>query len=283
MKKFLIILTSIVLVLGFAYLVYWGFSLRYGPTLKKEVIEPKRISLEVPLIDQIIDLETGIALEVWNKIPSTNIELIYQMMILPWPKRGAITNAQIKAFHNDKDIYFYITWKDVSKNDQIKMGEFSDSTGIMFPLSDDVKASTLMMGFMNVSNIWYWKASNDAKYWYNKEYQTTTYADFHYPFENEELINNYKVEYDTAVRDLVAIRIGTITPKVEQIVTGRGYWQDDNWHVVFKRSLYTDDTEYGISFSPDKKRLCAIAIWEGEKEDRGGRKSISNWIELEIK
>ncbi len=30
------------------------------------------------------------------------------------------------------------------------------------------------------------------------------------------------------------------------------------------------------------ERLCAFAVWNGSKGDRGGRKSISDWVDLRV-
>ncbi len=55
------------------------------------------------------------------------------------------------------------------------------------------------------------------------------------------------------------------------------------WHVVFKRSLRVASIEDDVVFnSGEEKMLCAFAVWNGATGDRGGRKSISGWVELEI-
>ncbi|HIE28533.1 TPA: hypothetical protein EYP66_14730 [Candidatus Poribacteria bacterium] len=55
------------------------------------------------------------------------------------------------------------------------------------------------------------------------------------------------------------------------------------WHVVLKRSLNSANPEFDVVFKPGTKRIIAFAVWNGVKSDRGGRKSISDWMELEIK
>jgi DMSO reductase family type II enzyme heme b subunit len=63
---------------------------------------------------------------------------------------------------------------------------------------------------------------------------------------------------------------------------GGGYYDKAKrrWHVVFKRSLKVQDEKVDVSF--EKRRFVAFAIWNGANGDRGGRKAISNWVELEI-
>ena len=85
------------------------------------------------------------------------------------------------------------------------------------------------------------------------------------------------------VNDLLAIRIGTITHKKEQAVQGKGIWENGIWQVVFKRSLKHVSIEDDVLFNPgEEKMLCAFAVWNGATKDRGGRKSISGWVELEL-
>ena len=79
----------------------------------------------------------------------------------------------------------------------------------------------------------------------------------------------------------VSIRVGTVTPKETQNIEGRGFWQEGVWRVVIKRSLNATDTDVDAKFNIPK-RLCAFAVWNGAKGDRGGRKSISDWVELRV-
>ena len=112
--------------------------------------------------------------------------------------------------------------------------------------------------------------------------KTEAYADYYYPFEEEEIFSVSKDIPKSAVKDLLAIRVGTITPKETQNVSGRGFWKDGVWQVVFKRSLKAVDAEDDADFRPGRK-LCAFAVWNGAKGDRGGRKTISDWAELDVK
>ncbi len=280
MKKNTIILICIVSVIAFGLLVYRGLRHSRGIPVSIDTIE--KPILEVPFMDADIDLNKGISLNKWNSLASEEIELMYQVTILPWGK-SLVSPITVKAFHNKKNIYFYITWKDVTENRVLKRNKFSDGCAIMFPMDEKVQPSTLMMGFMGKANIWHWKASRDETYWLKTRPKTEAYADFHYPFEEEELFTVSQEKVQSAVNDLMAVRVATITPKERQDVKGRGFWEDGIWHVVFKRSLKVVDPEIDAVFKFNEQRLCAFAVWNGEQGDRGGRKSISDWVVLEIK
>ncbi len=281
MKKTTAILISIALIAAFGWLVYYGLTYSRGISVKAEKIE--RPVIDVAFVDKEIDLASGLSEEIWQEIIVKEVKLMYQITVLPWPiARDLVQPVIVKAFHNNKDIYFYLSWKDDTEDRILKTNKFSDACAIMFPMDEKAQPATIMMGFLGRSNIWHWKAIQDIQYWMNELPKTEAYADFYYPFEEEEIFAVSKEVPKSAVSDLLAIRVGTITPKEIQNVSGRGFWKDGAWQVVFKRSLKAVDPDDDADFKPGKK-LCAFAAWNGAKGDRGGRKVISDWAELEIK
>lgn len=281
MKKGTVIFITVISVGLFLALVYYG--LRHSRRTPVEIEVSEKLTLEVPFKDNRIDLSEGISLDIWVGLSAREIELMYQVLVLPWGK-SLVSPVTVKAFHNNEDIYFYLSWKDETKDSSKKINKFHDACGIMFPIEKKEPPSTIMMGFMGKANIWQWKANQNEEYWFNKGPEIKSYVDFYYPFEDTELFPVSKVAPESAVNDLLAIRIGTITHKKKQAVHGRGIWENGMWHVVFKRSLRLVSTEDDVIFNPgEEKMLCAFAIWNGATGDRGGRKSISGWIELEVR
>ncbi|MEW6026905.1 MAG: ethylbenzene dehydrogenase-related protein [Planctomycetota bacterium] len=280
MKKSTVVIIAIILVGGFLTLVYYG--LRYSRGVPVEIEPPRKTVLEVPFVDKEINLSQGISPDIWNSLPATGIEMFYQTMVLPWPE-GRVPSATLKAFHNNTDIYFQAQWSDNTENRTLGPGTFSDACGMMFSLEKEAPDSTIMMGFMGKANIWQWKASQDNEYWLKQQPQVTPYADFHYPFEEKELFPVSLVVYESAVSDLMAIRVGTITYKEIQNVQGRGFFDKGIWQVAFKRAMKPHDAETDPSLTPGTQHRCVLAVWNGAKGDRGGRKSISEWVEIVIK
>lgn len=282
MKKITIILIIALLVIGFAGLVFYGLKFSRGvPVTVEEKAMPV---LEIPFIEEKIDLAKGISTQIWEKLPALEVELVYQVTVLPWPQKGLISPIRVKAFHNKKDIYFYISWPDNTQDYIFTTNKFPDAGAIMFPLGKTIEAkpSTLLMGFLGRTNIWHWKANLDREFWLKDFPEEKAYVDFYYPFENEETLAVSKDILKSAARDLLAIRVGTITPKEKQRVQGKGIWKQGVWGVVFCRSLDLEDVELDAIFALGKKQYCAFAIWNGSKGDRGGRKSISDWVEVKI-
>lgn len=281
MKKSTAFLIIVSLIAAFAGLVYYGVLHSRGIPVKIEKITAPVV--QVPFVDTEIDLSKGIADSIWQSLQPQDIKLMYQVTALPWPKiKGAISAVTLRAFHTKDTIYFQLSWPDSTEDRLHQANTFPDAGAIMFPLEEKAQPHTIMMGFLGKVNIWHWKANQDREYWNNESEEPHAYVDFYYPFEDKELFPVSQRITKSPVNDLIAIRVGTITPKDDQEVIGRGVWENGAWTVVLKRPLKAVDSDSGISFSSGK-RLSALAIWDGSKGDRGGRKSISDWVELLIK
>jgi len=281
MKKSTAFLISLLLIAVFAGLVYYGVIYSHGVPVKIEKITTPVV--EAPFIDKAIDLKESISPDTWSQLKPQEIKLMYQVTVLPWPKiKGGLPFVTVKAFHNKEDIYFYLRWPDDTEDRVHEESKFSDACAIMFPKKENAQPHTIMMGFLGEVNIWQWKANQDREYWKNESVEPKAYVDFYYPFEDKELFPVSKRVTKSPVNDLVAIRVGTVTPKEIQEVMGRGMWENGVWTVIFKRPLKAVEADNGVSFASGK-RLSALSIWDGSKGDRGGRKSISDWIELDIK
>lgn len=279
MRKPVIILIVIILAVSFIALTYYGFRHARGiPTPAEEI---KKIILTVPYLDKEIDLANGISPDIWDSLPPKEISLMYQITILPWGK-SLVSPITVKAFYNKKDIYLYISWHDETEDRVLARNKFSDACAIMFPLGKEVQPHTIMMGFLGKANIWQWKASQDRAYWQNEEPKTDACSDYYYPFEEQELFPISIDKPKSAVNDLLAIRVGTVTPKDKQNIQGRGIWDNGKWQVVIKPSTEPINPEEDADIRLWEKTLCAFAVWNGAQGDRGGRKSISDWVELDI-
>lgn len=281
MKKSSAFFISFALVAAFGGLIYYGVTHSRGiPVPIEKIVRPL---VAVPSLDNDIDLEKGISPDIWEGIKPQEIKLMYQVTVLPWPAiKGGLPSVTVKAFHTKENIYFYMSWPDTTEDRVHEMNKFSDASAIMFPLDEKAQPHTILMGFLGKVNIWQWKGNQDREYWKKEEPQTKAYVDFYYPFEDKEIFPIAKHVTKSSVNDLIAIRVGTITPKDTQEVMGKGVWENGVWTVVYKRPLKAVEMDNEVSFS-SAKRLSALAVWNGSKGDRGGRKSISDWVELDIK
>ncbi|MBM3127710.1 MAG: hypothetical protein FJ009_03645 [Chloroflexi bacterium] len=280
--KPIVIAITLVLTIAFVALVYFGMTRARGAPVAVPPLQ--RATLVSHYKTQSLDLTQDVALADWADIPGTAVELVYQAMIPPWSK-GLIPAVTAKSFHNDTELYVYVTWKDESENRALGVGEFSDAVALMFPLSNDAPPSTLMMGFMGKQgvNVWHWQATQDTEFWSKKSVSADAYSDFLYPFEEQETLTIAKSPLTSAVSDLLAVKVTTTTAKATQNVQGRGVWDKGAWHVVFKRALKATNAKEDAAFAHGARKLMAFAAWSGDKGDRGGRKSISDWVQLEFR
>ncbi len=277
MRKWKVFLIITIVVLLCAVLIYRGFRFARGKPVP--IADERAMAVvDVHFLDETIDLSEGINENLWAVITPNEIGLVYQLMILPWPG-GRVSSVAVKAFHNNKDIYFYLSWLDPTEDRSVALKKYTDACAVMLPVKGGNLAQNLMMGFMGETNIWQWKASQDREIWIQRDKPEKTYVDFYYPFEDEETLSVSKNNYSSAVNNLYSKGVGTLTPGDDQKITGRGIWSEGKWQVVFKRSLKTENPEIGVLFR-NKNRKCAFAVWEGNGGDRGGRKSISEWIKL---
>lgn len=265
MKRITIIFASAVIVISFGALVRYAYVHKRGAPVERSD-EPKRTQLQIPYIEKEINLkETILNPRPWNEIEGVDLNLVYQVTVTPWGT-SLIPGLNVKAFHNGEMIYFKLSYIDKTKNDAIAIAKFSDGASIMFPIgeSHEVKPESIMMGFRGKVNIWHWRALEDKDYWTgNKDKETG-------------------IEIRSPVADLVATGITTLSPKKEQRVLGRGYKTEEGWDVIFARRISVDSPGEDAEFRAGKKYLCAFAVWDGEREDRGPRKSISDYIEFVI-
>ncbi len=199
------------------------------------------------------------------------IELGPQLITNPqWPD-PFVKQIQIRAVGNDSDIAFLLSWKDNSKNEDFSFGvDYTDQVALMFPLNIKGEFPPITMGSDGeVVNIWQWKAAWQKAL--EKEKVSGTSVQEHSvagsPFQKRT----------TPVDDLNAEGFSTLTRQDEQDVNGLGFWANDQWQVVFKRSWKNKDNadvQFG-AYQP-----MAIAAWNGGNRETNGQKGISPWILL---
>ena len=270
----------ILLTLGvFGWLVHYGWVNRYGSPETYEITESEVLIVSYQAEDLTLK-ETDVFAGIWQNIPILKIALSHQITERPWPK--SLTAAvQVQAFHNGKDIFFKMVWEDDHADAVELVDTFTDGCAVAVPIDAEAPIRSIMMGFSSPVNIWQWQANTDMQFWQNKTGIDDLDVDFVYPFEEEEIFSVTVQDLKSAVTDMVAQRAGSLTSKEKQIVQGRGLWRDGRWNVVFKRSLTTKDQDQDAQFS-GAKQTVSFAVWDGDQDERGSRKSISEWVKLQI-
>ena len=77
--------------------------------------------------------------------------------------------------------------------------------------------------------------------------------------------------------------LGTLTakPLAAQRVQADGTWRDGRWQVVLRRAL-TPAEKGELALRPGQTISVALAVWDGQAEDRDGQKSVSIWNTLRL-
>ncbi len=279
-SKVVVLLISVLTIVLFVGLGYYGWTHRYGAEELYEVNEPQR--LRVVLNPQALTLSPEDLFDgLWNDVPSLQVQLFAQVTERPWPQ-GVTRAVTVQAFHNDTDIYFRMSWEDDAQDIALAVDSFSDGCAVAIPLDSSAPQRSIMMGFSSPVNIWHWQAHKDRRFWEDRHViPDATEADYTYPFENQETLPVSSPQLASAVCDLLAQRAGSLTAKDDQRVQGRGHWEAGTWTVVFRRALRTQNTEQDSQFAT-QHNLSSFAVWDGDQTDRGARKSISEWVILDV-
>lgn len=225
----------------------------------------------------------------WGRAPQTAIPLS-----LLWQRGERIQYVNVRSINNGKDVALLLIWDDASKNtDDLRHEDFRDAAAVQYSLTPDLPFYG-MGDKEGATNIWHWKADweEDLVQFANIE---TQYPAMHwdvYPQSQEAELyltgwgaGSLLSEQDrsTSVEDLNAVGFGTLTaqPPEGQNVSGKGVWQDGEWRVVFKRSLWPNSPN-DANITIGQPVPVSFAVWDGDQGDRDGQKSVSQWHDLVV-
>ena len=256
------------------------------------------VAEDLPTLDPDSDL--------WELAPAVQVPLSAQTVAKPFLAESNIRSVTARALHDGTQIAFLVEWSDDSLNDQtVRIEDFRDAVAVQFPLVEGQPFFCMGQPGGEV-NIWHWKADWQADMVARQDMETVypgMRVDF-YQFTNpaagvlagpgdyEDL--NYLPALASGnllaaairtspVEDSFAGGFGGLTsqPAADQNVVGFGEWSGEGWSVVFARDLVSNE-EYDASFEPGTVYPMAFAVWDGENEERNGRKSTSQWISLQL-
>ncbi|MDP6381061.1 MAG: ethylbenzene dehydrogenase-related protein [Phycisphaerae bacterium] len=272
---FVIIVLSLAL---FAGLVHYGWTNRWGGPMDTEVDLPQVLAM--PKLEKDLALEPADFEDpVWEDLPVLTARLLHQVTTPPHGT-NLVPELDVRTFHNGKEAYFLFEWKDDAEGRSHEVGQWPDAVAVAFSLAKEATPESIMMGFQSPVNIWQWKADLDMIFW-GKVPERVTPNDA-YTYESDAELPEREAKVLSACQDLLSGRPGSVTRKDTTAVSGRGQWRDGLWRVIVRRTLKTSDDKKDVQLSPGKLHIT-FAVWNGEKGDRGSRKSICDWVVLDIK
>lgn len=203
----------------------------------------------------------------WDEIEKiTEIEMGGQLMIAPRAWNQSINSVNLRSMFNEKNVALLLEWDDrTGAQDEI----FRDAVAIQFPVKEypgAEKPHFAMGDRTHKVNIWRWEAE------YNPEAQA----------EGFQNIREYGG--GTTVKEINGK--GFKKPLITQSstdISGKGYWKDGRWRVVFERSLTTEDKANDVQFATNKNFSVSFAAWDGANNEIGSQHSITPWYYVVLK
>lgn len=227
----------------------------------------------------------------WDQAPDAEVPLSGQNIAAPFNIDSTIDTIRTRSLHNGSWIAFRMEWDDSSKDLGGGSTDFKDSVALQFPVHGG--EPFVCMGFVDSEvNILHWRADFQR----NIEEGELSINDI---FPNAD-VNIYPMADDpgftsarrvgnplaaatkpSAVEDLTATGFGSLESQDQVDVTGWGNWDGDKWSVVIARPLVTSDP-LDTQFEAGQEAPVALAVWNGENEERNGKKSVSAWVNVEL-
>ncbi len=224
----------------------------------------------------------------WKNVTGVWVPLMAQT-IAPPGGGGETKSARVKAIQTDHELLIRVDWADKEVNDYPSKSEnFPDAVALQFPAEPSAWPSPFMGDRENAVVIWRWSAS--AQKDLEKGYQSSS---LHRPRMTSDLYayagdatfrtgegagniisNRRRV---SPVENLAARGFGTLSVQDEQPVAGKGIHYKGRWYVVFRRELMGTP-----SFWQGSRTRFAVGVWDGNKRERNGVKSVSIWHTLAL-
>jgi hypothetical protein len=243
--------------------------------------------------------------DVWKSVKPYRQPLQRQFLEVPKPAEIGVKEVWVQSINDGKHIAFRLVWKDATKNDTIKIMNFSDGAALQFPVKKEALPQFFMGEKEKPVHILFWRAwrSKDK----NDGFQTTKTA---YPNMTSDIYNfDYSIKgkgtektqaekdifipgraaknplsfpHKEIIAELSSVGSGTIASKDVQNTSGDADWQNGEWTAIFRRPLTVNDPG-SVQFKAGEKMPIAFAIWEGSRMEAGGRKAVSPaWAEVEV-
>jgi DMSO reductase family type II enzyme heme b subunit len=161
-------------------------------------------------------------------------------------KIGAVSKVTMQGLHNARHIAFRLQWDAPNHNaDHGDNSVFPDGAAIAFPLSE--QAPVMTMGTPGAPiNVWFWRAND----------------------QGEGL-------------QLSAEGLGTSDITDRSSVKTKALWRDGKWSVVISREMQVIANN-SIQLKAGEPSRFAVAVWDGSNGERGGIKSYSGGVWLDM-
>jgi len=293
-------------------LVYYVRSLSDA---KKKTTPPRPSRVDGQIaVERRSDLPSGPTDDTWDEVSPT------RMPLFPlWSRPSPPPVLSVHAAHDGSEIAVRLTWTDPTRNiSDISHRSYPDAVAIQYPV-DDGPPPFIGMGSAKKNGlvrIWHWKSVRQAGKERGRPFDLEdvyprTVVDRYYGQENRAVgempdfvkgkdnIKNQKNSFQSAVdagnplakpsmanRSVLEYLVrgfGTLTalPEKRMSVRADGVWKQGKWRVQFRRSLTAPDSK-NRDLTSGETIWVGFAAFDGTYQERNGKKSISNWIQLKL-
>ena len=229
---------------------------------------------------------------VWSKVDPSVVALSAQNATKPLGG-GEVATVKARALQDGARLYVMLEWNDKTRDVTVNgQTVFADAAAVELPAIAGVSIPSFCMGGATATvNIWHWKGvwqeDIDSGYTTGRDRYPDGFVDA-YPLKDDPAYQTARAAGNplsqtnraTPVENLVAASFGTLTTADLQDVGGEGAWKDGKWRVVFQRPLTTADG-YPSLAAGDLTNV-AFAVWDGNKGNRDGIKSVSQFLNLSV-
>ncbi|MEW6714910.1 MAG: ethylbenzene dehydrogenase-related protein [Nitrospirota bacterium] len=243
--------------------------------------------------------------DAWETVIPYKQPLQRQFLVAPMPADVGVKEVFLQSINDGKHIAFRLAWKDTTRDDGIKIMNFSDGAAIQFPVKKEPLPEFFMGEPGKPVHIIYWKAwrsrdhaegfqnvktayPNMTADMYNFDYsikgngtdKTQAEKDIFIP--GKAAGNPLSVSHKEIIEELSAEGAGTLASKNIENTSGDAEWKNGEWTVIFIRPLNVSD-EKSVQFKAGEKMPVAFAVWEGSRMESAGRKAVSPaWAEVKV-
>jgi len=225
----------------------------------------------------------------WDDAPQVEIPLTAQQVTYPFGG-GTVAGVAVKALSHHRTLYLRVEWADDTYNAETNsVTKFADGVAVEFPATAKSSVPSVCMGQADGGvNVWQWRADRQqpATVWPKGVYPNG-YVD-EYPLRGELAypaldVGNPVARTHRAAQDLVAQGFGTLAPSSVQTVAAHGVYDESashgTWSVVFRRPFAKPGSGQP-GFAVRDKLDVAFAVWQGQEDERNGKKSVSQFGQL---
>lgn len=225
----------------------------------------------------------------WDDAQQVEIPLTAQEVTYPFGG-GTVAAVAVKALYHHRSLYLRVEWADDTRDATTdSVTRFADAVAVEFPATAKSSVPSVCMGQGDGGvNVWQWRADRQqrATAW-PKGAHPNGYVD-EYPLRGKLAYpaldaGNPVARTRRAAQDLVAQGFGTLAPSSVQTVHAHGVFDESQghgtWSVVFRRPFAKPGSGQP-GFAVRDKLDVAFAVWQGQEDERNGKKSVSQFGQL---